>query len=154
MASSQHVQAKTDNGDELNISTHTTDAPLLPVAHLEKLHHFRPDLVDFVVEQTRIEAEYRRKSAIQINTFIFIERMAGTIAALIIAIIGIIAGGYVGLSGQPTLGGSMVAVVVGTLAVAFLGKKQQKEAQEEEAPSSSKKQSAKRLPQKKTSSEK
>ncbi|WP_311335945.1 hypothetical protein [Cardiobacterium hominis] len=34
---------------------------MLDVNALERLHQFRPDIVDFVIEQTRAEAENRRK---------------------------------------------------------------------------------------------
>lgn len=132
MSRSQHVQAKSNDG-EVTISTQTTDAPLLPVAHLEKLHQFRPDLVDFVVEQTGIEAAYRRKGTLQLNIFIFIERMAGVIAALVIGVAGICAGSYVGLNGQPALGGSIAALSLGTLAIAFLRRKAPEEGNDEES---------------------
>lgn len=48
MGRTQQVQAKNGKGEELAISTHDTDSPILPVAQIEKLNAFRPDLVDFI----------------------------------------------------------------------------------------------------------
>jgi hypothetical protein len=126
MSRSQHVQARNQKGDEVSVRTLTTDSPLLPVAQLEWMQQFRPDLVDFVVTQTALEADHRRKTTKQVNLFIFIERIVGTLAALFIGVFGTVAGAYVGLSGQPALGGSIVAFALGTLAVAFLRKKDNK----------------------------
>jgi len=50
------AQAKNSRGDELTLHAQDTDAPILPVASLEHLHEFRPDLVDFVITQTATEA--------------------------------------------------------------------------------------------------
>jgi hypothetical protein len=106
------------------VSHQSSDAPLLPVHDLEKLHQFRPDLVDFVVTQTALEAESRRVRAKKLNTFIFIERIFGSICALSIGIAGIGGGVYAGLNGQPWLGSVITTTTVGTLAVAFIyGKK-------------------------------
>lgn len=126
MSRSHQVQAKNNKGDELAITTHDTDSPLLPVAQLEKLHQFRPDLVDFVVEQTKAEAEFRRRTSDRINAYIFLERFFGTFCALAVGICGIVGGGYVGLHGEPVLGGTIASVALGTLAVAFISKNQAK----------------------------
>lgn len=48
-------------GVDLTFQHNETDSPILPVAHLERLQQFRPDAVDLVLEQTRIEADHRRK---------------------------------------------------------------------------------------------
>jgi hypothetical protein len=124
MARQQQVQARNGKGEEVAISTHDTDAPILPVVQLEKLNQFRPDLVDFVVEQTKIEADFRRKTSVRINYFILIERLVGMLCALAIGAFGIIGGGYVGLHGQPLLGGTMATAALGTLAVAFIRRNQ------------------------------
>lgn len=119
MGRSQQVRAR--NGrSEVAISTHETDALILPVAQLEQLHQFRPDLVDFVIQQTQLESEFRRNSHITINRFIALERILGILCALSIGIFGIIGGGYVGLHGQPILGGTITTAALATLAIAFL----------------------------------
>ena len=45
----------------MHVSHTELDSPVLDVNALERLHQFRPDIVDFVIEQTRAEAENRRK---------------------------------------------------------------------------------------------
>lgn len=131
MSRSQQVRAKNDKGDEVAISTHDTDSPILPVAQLEKLHQFRPDLVDFVIEQTRCEAEFRRSISFRTNKYIFIERILGMFCALFLGVFGIVGGGYVGLHGEPYLGGGIVTAALTTLAVAFIKKNSQENPKKE-----------------------
>jgi len=102
-----------------------SDAPLLPIAGIERLHAVRPDRVDWVFEQTQIEAETRRKEQCRINTFVFVERMAGIIAAASIGVCGIVGGIYAGLQGHDWLGGILATATIGTLAVAFLKRQNQ-----------------------------
>lgn len=66
-----------ERGKDITLQQHETDSPVLPVAQIEQLHHFRPDRVDWVFDQTRIEAEHRRSETRRINTFTFIERLLG-----------------------------------------------------------------------------
>jgi hypothetical protein len=114
------AQAKNQHGDELTVHSQDSDALVLPVAQLQALHQFRPDLVDFVVNETKLEASHRREQESRINLFIFIERLVGQVAALLIAGAGIGGGIYAGLNGQPWLGGAIVTATIGTLAVAFI----------------------------------
>jgi hypothetical protein len=106
------------------VHSQETDAPILPVAQLQHLHEFRPDLVDFVIEQTREEARHRRVQDTRVNWFIFVERVFGQLAAIVVAVLGIGGGIYAGLNGQPWLGGTIASVTIGTLAVAFLRRNQ------------------------------
>ncbi|MCM8624155.1 MAG: hypothetical protein NFW16_21055 [Candidatus Accumulibacter sp.] len=97
-----------------------SDAPLLPITGIERLHAIRPDRVDWVLEQTQIEAETRRSEQRRINKFVFIERIAGIVAAASIGLCGIAGGIYAGLQGHDWLGGIVSTATIGTLAVAFL----------------------------------
>ncbi len=121
-----HAQATSKNGNQVTVHSQETDAPILPVAQLQQLHEFRPDLVDFVIDQTRQEAEHRRKQDSRVNFFIFIERVIGQLAAVLVAMLGIGGGIYAGLNGEPLLGGAIASVTIGTLAVAFLRRQQAK----------------------------
>jgi hypothetical protein len=132
MGRTQQVQAKNGKGEELAISTHDTDSPILPVAQIEKLNAFRPDLVDFIVQQTKNEAEFRRFTTAKINSYVFIERMFGMVCALLIGILGIFGGGYVGLHGEPYLGGGIVTAALGTLALAFIKRNSQENPQQKQ----------------------
>ncbi|MGL4449095.1 MAG: hypothetical protein ACRCYV_10085 [Aeromonas sp.] len=120
MAKQQQLRAKNTNGDELAVSSHESDSPILPVAQLEQLNKFRPDLVDFVVEQTTLEARHRRERGDRVDKYVFWERMFGMTCAVLVCGIGVIGGGYIGLHGQPWLGGVIASSALGTLAVAFI----------------------------------
>ena len=70
-----HAKIK-DGSGELLVQDTQSDAPILPMAGIERLHNIRPDRVDWVFEQTQIEAETRRVEQHRVNTFIFFERIA------------------------------------------------------------------------------
>lgn len=128
------AHATNKNGDQLTVQSQETDSPILPVAQLEQLHQFRPDLVDFVIAQTQSEAEHRRSLDTQTNWFIFVERIFGQLSAIIVALLGIGGGIYAGLNGQPWLGGTIASVTIGTLAVAFLRRNQPNQPKPSAAP--------------------
>ena len=117
---SAKVTKKSDGHSEMSLSEHETDSPVLPVAQLERLHLFKPDAVDWVINQTQIESEHRRKETSRINGYIFAEHIIGQIFALVIGTIGIIAGSWVALNGQPWAGGTIATAAIGGLAVVFL----------------------------------
>lgn len=114
------AEAKNKNGDQITLHSQDTDALILPVPQLEALHQFRPDLVDLVVRETQLEAAHRRKQEVRVNVFIFVERLIGQIAAVLLALMGISGGIYAGIKGQPWLGGVIVSATIGTLAVTFI----------------------------------
>lgn len=120
----RHTNAKVtqrkDGNRELTLSEHETDSPIIPVAQLERLQVFKPDAVDWVISQTQIEAEHRRKETSRINGFIFAEHIIGQVFALIIGIGGIGAGSWVAISGQPWAGGIIATASITGLAVVFL----------------------------------
>ena len=120
----RHTNAKVtqrkDGNRELTLSEHETDSPIIPVAQLERLQVFKPDAVDWVISQTQIEAEHRRKETSRINGFIFTEHIIGQVFALIIGIGGIGAGSWVANSGQPWAGGIIATASITGLAVVFL----------------------------------
>jgi hypothetical protein len=119
MGRSTTAKVSRRNGD-LTLQQHDSDSPILPVAQLEQLSIFKPDAVDWVIQQTQIEAEYRRKETLRLNSFVLIERIIGQVCALIIGITGIISGSYVALNGQPGAGGTIATVALTGLAVVFL----------------------------------
>ena len=116
-----HVKHR--GGAEMVVQDNHSDAPMLPIAGIERLHAIRPDRVDWVFEQTQIEAETRRKEQARINTYIFIERLSGMLCALLIGLCGIGGGLYAALQGHDWLDGIVASVTIGSLAVAFLTRK-------------------------------
>ncbi|AJX77739.1 hypothetical protein Y602_127 [Burkholderia pseudomallei MSHR733] len=78
-----------DKDRSLTVSHHETDAPLLPMAQIERLKEIAPDKVEWVFEQARVEGEFRRSETHRINTFRFVERMAGILSGLLIGVVGL-----------------------------------------------------------------
>jgi len=112
------AQARNSQGNELTLHAQDTDAPILPVASLEHLHAFRPDLVDFVINQTAAEAQHRRER--RVDAYVFIERILGQLSAIALAVLGIGGGIYAGLRGMQVIAIAIVSSTIGTLAVAFV----------------------------------
>ncbi len=119
MAKSTHASVKSRYGD-LIVQQHESDSPIIPVQQIEQLHHFRPDRVDWIFEQTQAEAEYRRKETQRVNTFIFVERLIGQTCALLIGLSGIGGGVYAAVHGQPEAGGTIAGLAITGLAAVFL----------------------------------
>jgi hypothetical protein len=119
MANRQTTASRSSNGD-LTVQQHETDSPIIPVPQLEKLQTFRPDLVDWVINQTQTEAEHRRAENKRINLFIFIERLVGQIFAFVIGMAAIGVGAYIALNGQPWAGATIAGVAITGLAGIFL----------------------------------
>lgn len=117
------VGARNGKGDEVQVHHQESDAPIVYSNELEKLHSFRPDLVDWVVTMTTEEAVERRKQTNRTNKFIFVERILGQLFSCVMGLCGLIGGGYIALQGQPTAGATIASVTIGTLAVAFIFKK-------------------------------
>jgi uncharacterized membrane protein len=109
-----------DRGKELTVQQHETDSPVIPIAQIEQLHQFRPDLVDWVFTQTQIEAEHRRSEVRRVNKFVFIERIIGQVFALLIGMAGVIGGVYAAINGQAWAGGTIASLAITGLAVVFL----------------------------------
>jgi uncharacterized membrane protein len=106
--------------DNLTVQQHETDCPILPVPQLQQLQQFKPEAVDWVMEQTKKEAEFRRAEGKRVNTFVFIERLVGQIFALLIGLAGILGGAYVAIKGQPAAGATIASLSIGGLAAVFL----------------------------------
>lgn len=117
------VKARNNKGDEVHLSQSQTDSPILDIHSLEKLHQFRPDIVDIVIQQTVIEAENRRRETTRINIFTFIERIGGILISAAICVFGILGSIYALNNGSEKLAMTIVIVCIGTLAVAFVKKK-------------------------------
>jgi len=119
----KHTSAKVNSnkdGHQLSIQQQETDCPILPIPQLEQLQKFKPEAVDWVIQQTQIEAEHRRSETIKINKYTFIERILGQICAFLIGIVGVGGGSYVAVNGQPEAGGVIATAALTGLAVVFL----------------------------------
>lgn len=114
------VKAKNATGNEIHLSHSQTDSPILDINSLERLHQFRPDIVDFVIKQTEKEAENRRSRETKIDWFTFIERMGALLLAAGIATGGIFGSIYAAMNGYEKLSWIIATTCIGSLAIAFL----------------------------------
>lgn len=115
---SNHTTAKVKNKDnELTVSQSTTDAPILPIAQIDRLHAILPERVNWVFDETQKEADYRRTETTRLNTLTFVERIVGQIFGLIIGVSGLAAAVYAATHGAQTAGG----IIGGTTVVALVG---------------------------------
>lgn len=105
---------------QLTVQQHETDSPILPVVQLEQLHSFKPEAVDWVIQQTQIEAEFRRDESKRVNTFVFIERLVGQIFALTIGVTAILSAVYISIKGYPKHGTIIASIAISGLAVTFI----------------------------------
>lgn len=119
---STQLKAKNQQGNELSVSHSQTDSPILDVAALERLQQFRPDIVDFVIEQTAQEAISRRKNESRIILFTFTERLFGILLALAVCTCGVVGSVWAANQGHTKLAIVIAISCIGTLAVAFLKK--------------------------------
>lgn len=120
MAKNTKVKATHSSGSEISLSHSQTDFPLIDVNSLEQLHAFRPDLVDFIIDQTGKEAENRRKREVRIDYFTFTERIGALLLASGIAAGGIFGSYFVASKGYEKLSWIIASACIGSLAVAFL----------------------------------
>src|SRR5512135_1898590 len=75
------------------------DSPILPVEQLEGLRKIKPDAVDWVFQQTQLEAEHRRAETKRVNDLVFAEHLLSQLSALIIGASGIWGGSWVAANG-------------------------------------------------------
>lgn len=115
-----HTNVRAHRG-QVDVSSTTTDSPILPIEQIERLKEIAPHRVDWVFDQTQIESEARRRSLRRVNLMIFIERMAGLVFALLIAIVGLGAAVYLALHDKEITasiigGGTLVGLVTAFIA--------------------------------------
>ena len=78
---SKSTTAQLRNKDQhITVSQQETDAPVLPIAQIERLKEIHPERVDWVFEETTKEGSFRRSEMKRVNSMIFIERILGMIA--------------------------------------------------------------------------
>ena len=113
----RHTSASArSKGTEVRVSQTTTDAPLLPVEQIERLKDLAPERVDWIFEQTEVESNFRRAENKRINTMTFIERIAGLVFALLVAVLGLGLAGWLAHGGREITasvigGGTLVGLV-------------------------------------------
>ena len=115
------TQARVRHRDgEMTLQQQETDSPIIPIGQLERLQRFKPEAVDWIIQQTQIEAEERRRERRRLNTLLFVERTLGQFFALVIGLAGIGGGAYIALQNQPWAGATIASMAITGLAVVFL----------------------------------
>ena len=80
------VEVQAPTGEQFRAVSQENDFPLPPVDELAKLHSFRPDLVDKVIELTAIEAQERRKRVQVIDKYIYRQNQLSSAGAIFVAL--------------------------------------------------------------------
>jgi hypothetical protein len=117
-----NLQAINKDGQSVSVQHTSTDSPILPAANLEHLQRIDPALVPFVVEQTALEANSRRRAVTQYNRFVFIERISGVVMGGTVAISCFAMGGYIILQGHDWAGVAMCGTTLATIVTVIVNK--------------------------------
>lgn len=122
--SNEHINLHSVDRDGKSVSlNHTsTDSPILPAAQLLQLKEIDPTLVNWVVEQTEIEATSRRSQEKRVDWFIFAERMSGVLMGGVVALGGLAISAYVIVNGHDWAGVGIGGATLATIVVAFITK--------------------------------
>lgn len=105
---------------EFAVTHHETDAPLIPIAQIERLHNFAPERVQWVFDQTQIEAENRRAFDSLNATRVFVERMAGMLIAAGVCCVALYAAYLTAMAGHEVASVAIGSTAAVGLAGAFL----------------------------------
>ena len=114
------AKQKGDTIEAMRIHNQEIDTPILPIDHIEKLYKIRPDIIDWLLKETEIEAKHRRQRNNSLDCKVFIERILGQTFGFLIGILGIAAGAIVAIKGFSKAGCVIASIAIGTLAVNFL----------------------------------
>ncbi|WP_139143587.1 MULTISPECIES: hypothetical protein [unclassified Janthinobacterium] len=111
-----NLQSVDSDGKSVSLNHTSTDSPILPAAQLAQLKEIDPKLVQWVVDQTEIEAASRRSQEKRIDWFIFAERMSGVLMGGAVALGGMAIAAYVIVQGHDWagvgIGGATLAAIV------------------------------------------
>jgi uncharacterized membrane protein len=115
MAKTTTAQIK-DKDRHMTVSAHESDAPLLPIAHIERLHQIAPERVGWVFDETTKESDFRRQETKRVNTLVFLERMAGILSGLAIGGGALYGSVYLAMAGHD----AVAAIIGGTTVVGLV----------------------------------
>jgi hypothetical protein len=117
----RHTTAQVKSKDtSLTLSHHETDAPLLPMAQIERLAELLPEKVDWVFEQAAAEGEFRRSETKRVNTLVAVERLGSMLSGLIIGCVALAVSAYLAMNGHDTVAGIIGGTTVVGLVSAFV----------------------------------
>ena len=118
---SKSTTAQLRNKDQhITVSQQETDAPVLPIAQIERLKEIHPERVDWVFEETTKEGSFRRSEMKRVNSMIFIERILGMIAGLVIGTTALYTCFSLAMAGHDAVAGIVGGTTVIGLVSAFV----------------------------------
>ncbi len=123
MAEHTALHATDKDGKQFSVSHTETDSPILPAANLRELKAIDPSIIPFVIEQTKAEADFRRSETKKINLFVFLERISGVVAGLVITITVFILGYRLVLAGHDGAGVALCGTALVSIVSLFITKK-------------------------------
>ena len=110
----EHTSLSGDS-DGFRLSSTKTDAPILPIEQMRRLHQFAPEKLDWIFEHTQKEAEERREVTREVNSLIFQREKRGMWQAFMVAVIGIIGACFCAY-----LGSEIAACVIGGFSLTLI----------------------------------
>jgi hypothetical protein len=104
----------------LTLSHQESDAPLLPMAQIERLKEILPKKVDWVFDQAAGEGRFRRSETKRVNTLVGIERIGSMFSGLIIGCFALTLSAYLAMHGHDWVAGVIGGTTVLGLVSAFV----------------------------------
>ena len=119
MGHNTSIKDKRQDG-ELTLQHTTTDSPILPVPQILELHAVLPERVEFVFEQTKLEAEHRRRQESRVNIFILFERCFGSVLAFAVVCLALWTSYLLAMADKQIVASVVVGATLATVVGAFI----------------------------------
>lgn len=113
------VELQDQTGNQVRAISQENDFPLPPVDELRKLHAFRPDLVDKVIDLTAQEAAERRKRSSVIDVYIYRQNLTSSIGAILVAIIAFVGAIFLAYNDHDWVAATLVGGTLGVVVYAI-----------------------------------
>ncbi len=109
-----------DKDKQLTVAQHESDAPILPMAQIERMKEVCPERVPWVFDETTKEGDFRRAENRRINFFVFVERMMGIVSGLAIGCAALFTAYRMAMAGHDWVAGIIGGTTVVGLVSVFL----------------------------------
>lgn len=119
MAKSTTAQLR-NKDHHITLSQQETDAPVLPMAQIERIKEIHPARVDWVFEETTLESRFRRAETRRVNTLVFIERLFSMVSGLVIGSTSLYTCYHLAMQGHDVVAGVVGGTTVVGLVSAFV----------------------------------
>ncbi|SPT71060.1 Predicted membrane protein [Anaerobiospirillum thomasii] len=109
-----------EHGHNIELIQKYDNNPLPPIESLERLHKFRPDLIDKTIALLEEEASFRRQQEEKMLKFSQRDNLLSQIFAFIICLSGIAGAIYVGIQGNELASFGVLGIPIAIVVTAFL----------------------------------